>query len=88
MALGLPVVVSDTGGSPEAVCDGDTGFLFGRGRSDELAAVIDRLEGDREECRRVGIRARRSVLHRFTIERMVAGLLGEDVPSGMVCRAA
>jgi glycosyltransferase involved in cell wall biosynthesis len=78
MALGLPVVAAATGGTPEAVRDGDTGFLFGRGRTDELIAIIDRLEIDRELCGRVGARARRSLRQHYTIERMVDRLLGED----------
>ena len=82
MALGLPVVASATGGTPEAVRDGDTGFLFERGRADELTAILDRLEGDRELCQRVGARARRLVRQRFTIERMVDGLLGLAATTG------
>ncbi len=77
MALGLPVVATDTGGTPEAICDGATGFLFARGASAELTAILDRLEKDRDLCRRVGAVARRLVRQRFTIERMVDRLLGD-----------
>ncbi len=38
-ALGLPVVVGDSGGAPEAVRDGETGYLVD-GRN--IAAVADR----------------------------------------------
>jgi glycosyltransferase involved in cell wall biosynthesis len=75
MAVGLPVIASDTGGTAEAVTDGETGFLFPRGDVKALAAVIDRLEADRPLCRRVGARAREMVRRRFTMERMVDQLL-------------
>jgi phosphatidylinositol alpha-1,6-mannosyltransferase len=38
-ALGLPVVVGDSGGAPEAVRDGETGYLVD-GR--DVAAIADR----------------------------------------------
>jgi glycosyltransferase involved in cell wall biosynthesis len=88
MAAGLPVVAADTGGTGEAVRDGDTGFLFGRGRVDELTAIIDRLEEDRDLCRRVGARARRMVLQQYTIERMVDGLMGDGPAPAITRRAA
>ena len=39
-ATGLPVVAGDSGGAPDAVLDGETGFVVG-GR--DLAALADRL---------------------------------------------
>jgi glycogen synthase len=71
MGLGLPVVASNTGGTPEAIVDGENGFLFRGGSARELAAVIDRLEGDRELCHRVGEQARQCVLRDYRIERLV-----------------
>ncbi len=88
MALGLPVVASDGGGTAEVIRHGDTGFLFARGATAELTAVLDRLEDDRELCGRVGARARRSVLQRFTIERMVDRLLGDTPAVSPTRRAA
>jgi glycosyltransferase involved in cell wall biosynthesis len=71
MGLGLPVIASDTGGTAEAVTDGETGFLFPRGDAKALAAVINRLEADRPLCRRAGSRAREMVRRRFTMDGMV-----------------
>jgi glycosyltransferase involved in cell wall biosynthesis len=76
MGIGLPVVAADTGGTAEAIVDGDNGFLFGRGDYDGLAAVIDRLEGDRALCRRIGSRARECVLRRYTVELLADRLEG------------
>jgi glycosyltransferase involved in cell wall biosynthesis len=75
MGVGLPVVASNTGGTAEAITDGENGFLFRRGDYRELAAVLDRLEEDRDLCRRVGARARQRVLGRFTMEHMVDQIL-------------
>jgi glycosyltransferase involved in cell wall biosynthesis len=75
MGIGLPVLASNTGGTGEAIVHGVNGFLFGRGRSKELAGLIDQLEGDRSLCRRIGARARQDVLERFTMERMVDQIL-------------
>jgi glycogen(starch) synthase len=77
MALGLPVVAADCGGPAEVLRHGETGFLFERGEAQELTAALDRLEQDRDLCRRVGARARHAVQQHFTIERMVDRLLGE-----------
>jgi glycosyltransferase involved in cell wall biosynthesis len=78
MGVGLPVVASNTGGTGEAIADGETGFLFARGNDRELAAVLDRLDADRALCRRVGARARQLVLQRFTLGAMV-----DDILAGM-----
>jgi glycosyltransferase involved in cell wall biosynthesis len=75
MGVGLPVVASNTGGTGEAIVDGETGFLFPRGNDRELAAVLDRLDADRPLCRQVGARARKLVLQRFTMEAMVDQIL-------------
>ncbi len=83
MGVGLPVIASDTGGTAEAITDGETGFLFPRGDAKALAAIINRLEADRSLCRRVGARARDMVRRRFTMEGMVDQILA-CVPSASV----
>jgi glycogen(starch) synthase len=88
MALGLPVVASDCGGPAEVLRHGDTGFLFDRGEVAALTAVLDRLEEDRELCRCVGVRARRTVRQRYTIDRMVDDLLADAPRSKLLRRAA
>jgi glycosyltransferase involved in cell wall biosynthesis len=75
MGVGLPVVASATGGTAEAIRDGDNGFLFPRGDSQALAGVLDRLAADRALCRRAGTTARQEIQQRFTLEGMVDVLL-------------
>jgi glycosyltransferase involved in cell wall biosynthesis len=75
MAAGLPVVASATGGTSEALTDGVCGFLFERGSADELAGILDKLDGNRMLCRNVGSQARSLIRERFTMKVMVDQLL-------------
>lgn len=75
MGVGLPVIATRTGGTPEAITHGETGFLFKRGSARELAALLDQLDADRALCRRVGNKARSLVLQKFTMEKMVDQVL-------------
>src|SRR6202011_2076321 len=43
MGVGLPVIASRTGGTGEAIVEGENGFLFPRADARALARVIDRL---------------------------------------------
>jgi glycosyltransferase involved in cell wall biosynthesis len=69
MASGTPVVASRTGGLPEIVRDGETGFLVPPGNVAELSDRIDRLLRDPALARRMGRAARDVVLARYTWER-------------------
>jgi glycosyltransferase involved in cell wall biosynthesis len=50
LALGTPVVVSDTGGPPEIVGHGRCGLVFRTGDPEALAAQVRRLLGDGALC--------------------------------------
>jgi glycosyltransferase involved in cell wall biosynthesis len=64
-SLGLPVVVSNLGGIPEIVVEGETGYLVGRDDFDALCDRIDRLVGDPDLRRRLGAKARELAVKRF-----------------------
>jgi len=68
MAHAKPVVASATGGIPEAVDDGVTGFLVRPGRSQELAAALCRLLDAPGMAASMGAAGRRRCEQRFSIE--------------------
>ncbi|MFF9566045.1 glycosyltransferase family 4 protein [Streptomyces sp. NPDC014685] len=57
-ATGLPVVAGDSGGAPDAVLDGETGWVVRGGSSEEAADRIVTLLRDPELRRRMGERGR------------------------------
>ncbi|MEU0148604.1 glycosyltransferase family 4 protein [Streptomyces sp. NPDC006288] len=57
-ATGLPVVAGDSGGAPDAVLDGETGWVVRGGSAEESADRIVTLLGDAELRRRMGERGR------------------------------
>ena len=69
MSLGLPAVVSDAPGNPEAV--GDTGIVVAYGDDDSFAAAFARLVGDARERASLGARARERATLRFAEADMV-----------------
>ena len=73
MAAARPCVVTDAGGSAEAVLDGESGLVVPPGEPDALAAAVIRLLTDRETAERLGTAAAERVRERFTCERMIAG---------------
>ncbi|MFH9941409.1 glycosyltransferase family 4 protein [Streptomyces murinus] len=60
-ATGLPVIAGDSGGAPDAVLDGETGWVVRGGEPGEAADRIVTLLGDPELRRRMGERGRRWV---------------------------
>jgi glycosyltransferase involved in cell wall biosynthesis len=75
MAAGLPVVASSIDGVPEAVVDGETGFLTPPGEPQEVAAVLTRLAAEPELRTRLGQAARRRAEERFSLPRWRAAHL-------------
>ncbi len=74
MAMKLPVVALDNGGTPEVVEDGRSGLLADPGNIGGLAAHIHRLLRDPHLRQTMGEYGRQQVEDRFTVERM-----GRDV---------
>ncbi|MET7682171.1 glycosyltransferase family 4 protein [Streptomyces sp. NPDC005423] len=64
-ATGLPVVAGDSGGAPDAVLDGETGWVVRGGSPEEAADRIVALLGDAELRRSMGERGRRWVEERW-----------------------
>jgi glycosyltransferase involved in cell wall biosynthesis len=64
-ACARPVVVSDAGGLPEVVADGETGLVVPVGDVPALAQALARLLGDAELRRRLGEAGRRHVQRHY-----------------------
>jgi glycosyltransferase involved in cell wall biosynthesis len=85
MSWGMPVIAPDIGGIPEAVVDGETGWLMpGWGTDDELvrayAAAIEKMYGDWGQALVLGEAGRRLVeqrhhpdVHRDTVREIFLG---------------
>lgn len=74
MAAGRPVVATRTGGVPEMVVDGETGFLIEPGDRDLLADKLLVLATDPERRRRFGAAAVERARAELTIERHVSAM--------------
>lgn len=66
MAMGKPIIATDVGGNPEAILDGETGFLIPPKDPDELAIKIMKLAANNELRQQLGNAARRRVENNFT----------------------
>ena len=81
-ATGVPVIGSDLGGIPEAVIDGETGFLVPSRDEEALARRMAELLGDAALRRRCGEAGRALACRRFDIGRQTARL--EDLYDSVV----
>jgi glycosyltransferase involved in cell wall biosynthesis len=74
MSAAVPVIASNVGGLPEIIRHGENGLLV---ENDEaaIAQAIRTLLDHPEQARQIGAAARRTVIERFAVDRMVAGTL-------------
>jgi starch synthase len=86
MVCGLPVVASATGGIPEVVVDGETGYLVpldqvhdGTGTPtdpkrfvDDMAEAIDRLFSDPVKMKKMGIAGKKRAIENFSWDAVAA----------------
>jgi L-malate glycosyltransferase len=72
MQAGRPIICTDTGGNPELVQDGTTGFLVPVGDVDTLADRLVTLLSDRGLAWRLGEAARATVRSTYSHTRMIA----------------
>jgi glycosyltransferase involved in cell wall biosynthesis len=74
MACGLPVIGTNQGGIPEAVLDGENGFIVPEKHSVGLSEKIRLLLDDRALSTRMGNKGRELANDKFDIRKQVAGL--------------
>ena len=73
-ACGIPVVAGRSGGIPEAVREGETGFLVDAERPDGVAEAVGRLLDDQELRSRLGAAGRRAVETYYNWDRVAGDL--------------
>lgn len=73
-AMGLPVVASDIGGTPETIDPGRTGLLAPPKDVQALMNALGQLLGDPERRRTMGDAARVWLRDTFTLEAMISGV--------------
>ena len=76
MKLGKPVIGTRSGGTPEIVQEGETGFLYTPGNAQELAAKIGHLYANRAVCDSMGTTSCLRAWERFNQQ-----VYGKDVES-------
>jgi glycosyltransferase involved in cell wall biosynthesis len=86
MALGVPVVATDVGGTSDAVAPGHTGWLTMAGDSIGLATAIDQALGDRREATSRAAAARQLIQRQFSLTSHLARL--EDLYRGVAAGTA
>src|SRR5688572_28086555 len=75
-ACGIPVVAGRSGGIPEAVRDGETGFLVDAERAEAVAEAVSRLLDEPELRGRFGAAGRRAVETYYNWDRVAHDLAG------------
>ena len=70
MSAGVPVVASSVGGLPEIIRHGENGLLVDN-TPESIAVAVRKLLDNPAFARRLGDAARRTVMERFTVDRMV-----------------
>jgi Glycosyl transferases group 1/Glycosyltransferase Family 4 len=74
MSAAVPVIASNIGGLGEVIRHGENGLLV-ENREAAISAAIRTLLDHPGLARQIGAAARRTVIERFTVDRMVAGTL-------------
>jgi glycosyltransferase involved in cell wall biosynthesis len=71
MAAGLPIIVTDVGGTSEAIKNGRNGIVIPPGNADLLAKALIELLKDKDLARRMGKNAQTDVTQDFSVTNMV-----------------
>jgi len=71
MGCGIPTICTDVGGNPELIKDGVNGFLIELGNINALADRITMILSDPSLARRLGEKAKETILDNFSTEIMI-----------------
>ena len=78
-ACGLPVVISDVGGTSDLVKHGETGFLVKPWSAESFIEYVDFLLNDRDELEAMGLAARQYALNNLDSEITLGNLIDKTV---------
>ena len=71
MANGTTSVVTTTGGSPELVVDGETGYIVEAGNAKAFAEAMSKLISSKEKCIQMGLNAQQRLDSHFSSKETV-----------------
>jgi len=71
MAAGIPTVATDTGGNPELIRHGKTGYLVPPGDHEALSAALSALLSAPDSAHAMGIEAQNEINRNFSVSGMV-----------------
>ena len=71
MSAGVPQAVTDVGGNPEVVKNGETGWLVPSDDHKSLARVLAEAVSDRQKLKNMGHASKRRFHRHFTFEKMI-----------------
>ena len=74
MAMGLPVIGTSLGGTPELIKDKVNGFLVTPGNSNEMADAIQKLIVNKDARRKMGLHSRKLYEEKFTLQKMLENI--------------
>jgi glycosyltransferase involved in cell wall biosynthesis len=74
MSMEIPVIATNAGGNPEAIVDGDSGYIIPVGDVDLLAEKILELIKNKETRKKFGSAGRNRVVNNFTIDHYYVGV--------------
>ncbi len=84
MSVARPCVVTDAGGTAEAVVNGNSGLVVAPGDPVALADALNAVLRSPERARALGLAARERVLSRFSRRQMVEGTMAVYAELGIV----
>lgn len=76
MALGKPVIATDSGGNKELVSDGETGFIIDSFIVDALVEKVTLLLDHPEQAREMGLKGKKRLETEFSFNKMVGRYIG------------
>jgi len=71
MSLGIPGVVTNTGGNPEIIEDGHTGILCEPGSAPGMASAIEKIYRSSALAQSLSVNSRRRYQDRFSVDQMI-----------------